>query len=1636
MLYMLLTLLSMLWSATGYTSAPSGSPTSIGGPRGVNPGGVDSALVNPEARVSGSFLFLCDAVMEAQAERWFVSVTEEHAKTVNWKTCPAGEVLRAMTKSGWMALDGEPEGSYDWTLDNQRRLPFFRDGVHGWVATPSSGRLKRCSTETAGFATLLKLVEGEEYFFEGEFNMGKAKIPTQVLFVMKVVRQDQGRLFSPPHSSLYSGHLCLNGLLWICKPGEPRGGGGVRGSCQAEAAEGAWHLVPGGILGVEVFEDGGQDHPGERRHPGVDGHGPPILAPVAGDHHLDKGIWQSRGKGSESWRSGWRGRPSAGKAEGAPKGASKEGQKGEGGGAPLPRWEGHPPGTRGVEGQEQGHKRSSYGARRKRRRRTVRLICVGVLDPSDLNKAVLLHKCGAEWAPSRKEANREAHALNGNRRRSSIESAKLRQRIKNISSRITTINTAGFTPSRAWEAAEFMRNEGTHLLVLTETHTVKEEAREWKKWADSTNGRYGVVVSYYRLKKKNTGKLENRKKGVVAIWYKPKIDLAAGTKDKTGRWVELKRNKSYIWGVYAPATKAPTRIAGIDNEGYRDWWREKWAHVKGKKGIIVGDYNWAPSAKYTSSGKTNSLGAEWREFACEQGWTEKLDPENKWTFVSKNNAGQRSTLDRFTGSQTLMKGARVRVHKVKLTPNNDHWPVSCTWYPKKKKQQPWGGQGQFPDWILKLPEVIENLSAVIIPEDSCYNNMKYVNNRAKQIVIFQRKLYQEKRDFYKKMVTNAWEVYNRNPTKKNLEDLNRATSNLKEYVRARKAKETENRFREIFNEDERPTHRLTKSLLTRSKLIMNASKAEVQDFYKKLYAREPSKDITALDEYMPKPITAEQWNILNGEITYEEFESAFNRAKPGSAPGKDGWRALVWTSIPEMKELLWKQIQEWDNVGLQPEDKVGTICMLSKGKVEVDSPADVRPISLMDVKYKVYTDIFAERLQKVIPKYIKEDQRGFLRGRLIMENVLEFKIWQMHLTDEERIVLIDFAKAYDRVSHEYLVRVMEKMNMPRDFIARIRNIYEESFFTVLTDEGLTDKVEYGRGVKQGDPLSPILFDLALEPLLNCLRANIAGKVIGGVNKKVSGYADDVGINLKDEAEEKIAIQCIKKYEDASGAMLRPDKSWAIMAKGAKNTNFIRWDEGIKEHRELEYLGYKVNGEDMPERIAKMIRKLDKLKGKHMSLIGRVNTINSYGFSQLYYNMYANEINEGYIKEIKNITRWYLFSYDKKFNPEKSYMGKISHNRMIKMGLMDIRSQWAALQADITAKLIRNKKQSKIGQLLCNRLEEIREDKEWDVGAIHASSKIRWNKILNKGDATDFLIRNLNGINVYPGNNAVVGENVWVWSEHMVWWYDAKILKVQETEEGTIKKIITTSNDKRKNGKKAGEKLWVEDGWIVQGKDINVWHKKGLVIKPENIKIEHPKRGNKGEKMENTSKCKTIRKILSEREWNKEKTKRKADQTKYRRWKTENKNVANIRCQELTSNHIKAFAIKMETRAGMTRNQWHGEDVDTACPHCGKNEDEAHAFKNCPWTKQIIKLYRNIEKEWDTEIKQKHRLKGKLIGPRTVAWPMKSRQSQTLAWMIWKIRKVKEHGGGKCKNGRSGGRWRKKSMADATANKKT
>jgi Reverse transcriptase (RNA-dependent DNA polymerase) len=114
------------------------------------------------------------------------------------------------------------------------------------------------------------------------------------------------------------------------------------------------------------------------------------------------------------------------------------------------------------------------------------------------------------------------------------------------------------------------------------------------------------------------------------------------------------------------------------------------------------------------------------------------------------------------------------------------------------------------------------------------------------------------------------------------------------------------------------------------------------------------------------------------------------------------------------------------------------------------------------------------------------------------------------------IVALDQEKAYDKISHDYLWRTLEKYNLLQGFINTVRSLYESAETVVIINGAISKPFQVSRGVRQGDLLSCLLFNIAIEPLANLLRKNdqLSGFDIPGVNEKLitTLFADDT-LNL-------------------------------------------------------------------------------------------------------------------------------------------------------------------------------------------------------------------------------------------------------------------------------------------------------------------------------------------------------------------------------------------------------------------------------------------------------------------------------------------------------------------------------------------
>jgi hypothetical protein len=147
--------------------------------------------------------------------------------------------------------------------------------------------------------------------------------------------------------------------------------------------------------------------------------------------------------------------------------------------------------------------------------------------------------------------------------------------------------------------------------------------------------------------------------------------------------------------------------------------------------------------------------------------------------------------------------------------------------------------------------------------------------------------------------------------------------------------------------------------------------------------------------------------------------------------------------------------------------------------------ANYQPISSMNTDCKMYTNLVNARLAPWAMTKLHDNQKGFVPLRYITEHTrLCAEIAHLsNLTETPGyIVSLDQAKAYDRVDLPLLLDTLSAMGLPADLITMIRDITSECRTRVRINSGYSCTFKLRRGVRQGDPLSCLLFAFSIEPM--------------------------------------------------------------------------------------------------------------------------------------------------------------------------------------------------------------------------------------------------------------------------------------------------------------------------------------------------------------------------------------------------------------------------------------------------------------------------------------------------------------------------------------------------------------------------
>ena len=209
------------------------------------------------------------------------------------------------------------------------------------------------------------------------------------------------------------------------------------------------------------------------------------------------------------------------------------------------------------------------------------------------------------------------------------------------------------------------------------------------------------------------------------------------------------------------------------------------------------------------------------------------------------------------------------------------------------------------------------------------------------------------------------------------------------------------------------------------------------------------------------------------------------------------------------------------------------------------------PLTLLDTVYKLASGTIANRIKTVLDDIINKDQTGFIKGRSIVENI-RLIYDMMKFTDEKNIpgllLLIDFEKAFDSLSWNFLHKALEHLNFGDSIRKWVKVCYKNISSAVSVSGHLSAFFNIERGCRQGDPLSPYLFVICAEFLATKIRKNktIKGININNIEFKISQYADDTSVML-DGTERSLnqTLEELSRFSKISGLNINFDKTQLV-----------------------------------------------------------------------------------------------------------------------------------------------------------------------------------------------------------------------------------------------------------------------------------------------------------------------------------------------------------------------------------------------------------------------------------------------------------------------------------------------------------
>ncbi|CAN1279753.1 Uncharacterized mitochondrial protein AtMg00310 [Linum perenne] len=348
-------------------------------------------------------------------------------------------------------------------------------------------------------------------------------------------------------------------------------------------------------------------------------------------------------------------------------------------------------------------------------------------------------------------------------------------------------------------------------------------------------------------------------------------------------------------------------------------------------------------------------------------------------------------------------------------------------------------------------------------------------------------------------------------------------------------------------------------------------------YFKGLFSSEHDGTQESVSDLGISAVITPQMNMdLMVEVSDEDIRLSVFSIGPTQAPGPDGFTGLFFQRYWHIiADDVCCAVKDFFRRGHMLRTLNHTWLTLIPKTSEVENMTQIRPIGLCTVFYKIISKIITNRLGKILPHFVNPAQNGFVQGRCITDNILIAHELIHHLQSyvaggqHFMAVKVDMEKAYDRVEWDFLFPLLHILGFRQDWISLVHSCLSSATMEVLLNGNPHGYFAPTRGLRQGDPLSPLLFAICTEGLSHLLHLAVSHKHIHGIKLNSHCpvithlmFADDTMLFLKATRPSLVHLKALfTRYQLLSGQRINYSKSSILFSKN------------VPRHLRIEYSRY-------------------------------------------------------------------------------------------------------------------------------------------------------------------------------------------------------------------------------------------------------------------------------------------------------------------------------------------------------------------------------------------------------------------------------------------------------------------------------